>query len=144
MTTTEATRAHSHDDDPNSPSTDREHSHDPGGKSLAAPASSPGLAGLVLLDVDALVPDRRNQRRPLDAELVASVAAHGVLEPVLVIAEPERPGMFQIVAGERRWRAACKAGLAAVPAIVRDLSESDVAEIQLVENLARADLAATQ
>lgn len=145
MTTTEpTTQDNSHDDDPNSLPAPREHSLDPGGHSLPAPAGSPGLAGLVLLDVDALVPDRRNQRRPLDAELVASVAAHGVLEPVLVIAEPEQPGMFQIVAGERRWRAARKAGLATVPAIVRSLSVAEIAEIQLVENLARADLSATQ
>ena len=145
MTTTEATtRTHSHDDDPNSLPAHREHSLDAGEHSLTAPTGSLGLAGLVLLDVDALVPDRRNQRRPLDAELVASVAAHGVLEPVLVIAEPEQPGMFQIVAGERRWRAARKAGLATVPAIVRSLSIAEIAEIQLVENLARTDLSATQ
>jgi ParB family transcriptional regulator, chromosome partitioning protein len=94
--------------------------------------------------VDDLVADRRNQRRPLDAELVASVAAHGVLEPILATPDAERPGTFRIVAGERRWRAARKAGLPTVPAIVRTLSEAEAAEIQLVENLARSDLSATQ
>lgn len=93
--------------------------------------------------VDAIKPSGTNPRKSLDkaqlAELTQSVRAHGVLQPVLV-----RPngaaGEFLLVAGERRWRAAKAAGLAEIPALVRELSDAQVLEIQVIENLQRADL----
>lgn len=69
--------------------------------------------------------------------LIGSVRAHGLLEPILVRPVADH---FELVAGERRWRAACAAGLAEVPAVVRELSDRDAAVLALVENLQRADL----
>ena len=73
-------------------------------------------------------------------ELAASVREKGVLQPILVRPAPGAPGEWQIVAGERRWRAAQRAGLHVVPILVRDLSDLDVLEIGIVENVQRADL----
>ena len=91
---------------------------------------------------------RRNPEQPRRAfgeaeleELVASVREKGVLQPILVRPAPEAEGEWQIVAGERRWRAAQRAGLHSVPILVRrDLTEADVLEIAIVENVQRADL----
>ena len=73
-------------------------------------------------------------------ELAASMRGRGVLQPILVRPWPEAPGYFQIVAGERRWRAAQKAGLNAVPALVRDLDDQETLEAALIENVQRTDL----
>jgi ParB family chromosome partitioning protein len=74
-------------------------------------------------------------------ELAASIAERGVLQPILV--RPEGDG-FMIVAGERRWRAAQKAQVHRIPAIVRDLGPAEVAEIALIENIQREDLNAIE
>ncbi len=74
------------------------------------------------------------------AELTDSVRHRGVLQPILVRPAPGAPGEWQIVAGERRWRAAQKAGLHEVPILVRELSDTEVLEIGIVENVQRADL----
>jgi ParB family transcriptional regulator, chromosome partitioning protein len=73
-------------------------------------------------------------------ELAASIREHGVLQPILVRPAPGAPGEFQIVAGERRWRAAQRARLHTVPVVVRTLDDAEVAEISVVENVQRADL----
>jgi len=73
-------------------------------------------------------------------ELAASIREKGVLQPVLVRPSPDAEGQFQLVAGERRWRAAQKAGLRSIPALVRELDDSQVLEIAIVENVQRADL----
>jgi ParB family chromosome partitioning protein len=74
-------------------------------------------------------------------DLIASIQQKGILQPILVRAISDNPdGDFQIVAGERRWRAALKAGLTAVPIIIRDLSDRDVLEIGVIENVQRSDL----
>ncbi len=90
---------------------------------------------------------RRNPDQPRrsfdDAEieeLASSIRDKGVLQPILVRPAPGAPGEWQIVAGERRWRAAQRAGLHTVPILVRELSDSDVLEIGIVENVQRADL----
>jgi ParB family chromosome partitioning protein len=72
------------------------------------------------------------------AELAASIREHGVLEPILVRRRP--PGGFEIIAGERRWRAAQQAGLKEVPIFVHDLDDEGAFEAALVENLQREDL----
>ncbi len=81
-------------------------------------------------------------------ELAVSIRQHGVLQPLLVVRRPLEPGepeRFQIVAGERRWRSAQRAGLATVPCIVHDdLSDRERLEISLVENLQRKDLNAIE
>jgi len=71
-------------------------------------------------------------------ELASSIRTHGVLQPILV--RPIADGKFEIVAGERRWRAAQKAGLHSIPAVVRELNEVEVLEIAIVENVQRMDL----
>lgn len=73
-------------------------------------------------------------------DLAASIREKGVLLPLLVRPAPGRAGQFQIIAGERRWRAAQKAGLHAVPVIVRDMDDLEVLEVGIIENVQRADL----
>jgi ParB family chromosome partitioning protein len=74
------------------------------------------------------------------ARLAASIRDKGVLQPILVRPSPERAGDYQIVAGERRWRAAQAAGLATVPIVLRDLDDRETLEIGIVENVQRTDL----
>lgn len=76
------------------------------------------------------------------AELAASIREKGVLQPILV--RPWRPGEYQIVAGERRWRASQRAGLKAVPVLVRELEDNQAYEIAIIENVQRADLNAME
>ncbi|MEZ5896225.1 MAG: ParB/RepB/Spo0J family partition protein [Parvularculaceae bacterium] len=76
------------------------------------------------------------------AELAASLKTRGMLQPILV--RPKGPDSFEIVAGERRWRAAQKAGLHEVPVVVRELTDSETAEIALIENIQRVDLSAME
>ncbi len=87
-------------------------------------------------------PNRHQPRNYFDEEalvsLTASVAAVGVLQPVLV--RPQDDGRFQLIAGERRWRAAKRAGLQTIPALVRTVADADALEQALVENLHREDL----
>lgn len=78
------------------------------------------------------------------AELEASIRASGVLQPILVRPSPTTPGEFEIVAGERRWRAAQRAGLNAIPALVRTLADDVAYEIAIVENVQREDLNALE
>ena len=101
-----------------------------------------GARGMVrTIPVDAIRPNPYQPRRdPASAnidELVESVREHGILQPVLL--RPVDSG-FELVAGERRWRAAQAAGLSALPAVVREMSDRDAAVLALVENLQRADL----
>jgi len=96
------------------------------------------------LPVEFLAPSPFQPRRIFNeddiTELTASVRERGVLQPILVRPNPARPGYYEIVAGERRWRAAQAARLHEVPVIIRDLSDEGVLEIALVENIQRADL----
>ena len=78
------------------------------------------------------------------AELSASIAAKGILQPILVRPDPAAEGDFQIIAGERRWRAAQQAGVHDVPVVVRQFDDTAVLEIALIENIQRADLDAIE
>ena len=73
-------------------------------------------------------------------ELASSIRTAGVLQPILVRPLPDKPGSFSLVAGERRWRAAQRAGLTHIPAVVRELDEPEVTQLALIENLHRSDL----
>lgn len=73
-------------------------------------------------------------------ELRQSIQARGVLQPILLRPDPDAPGRYQIVAGERRWRATQLAGLKTIPAVVRDVDELALLEIGIIENVQRADL----
>ncbi len=77
-------------------------------------------------------------------ELADSIRAKGVVQPIIVRSHPEEASAFEIVAGERRWRASQKAGLHSVPVIVRELSDKEVLELAIIENVQRADLNAIE
>jgi len=94
---------------------------------------------------------RRNPKQPRRrfaeeelGELAASIGKRGVLQPILVRPLPDTDGEYQIVAGERRWRAAQQAGLRAIPALVRDLDELEAMEVAIIENIQRTDLNALE
>ena len=87
---------------------------------------------------------RRNFTEEALEELSASIRSNGVLQPILVRRHPQRSGEFEIVAGERRWRAAQLARLHEVPVIIRDLSDGQSLELALVENVQRQDLEALE
>ena len=91
-------------------------------------------------------PDQPRRSFPEDEieELAASIREKGVLQPILVRPAPGADGEYQLVAGERRWRAAQRAGLRAMPALVRELDDSQVLEIAIVENVQRQDLNALE
>jgi ParB family chromosome partitioning protein len=93
------------------------------------------------LPVEQISPNPRQPRRSFDEEslqaLASSLGEHGVLQPVLV---RPAPGGYELVAGERRWRAARLAGLSSIPAIVREREDTEALEAALVENMAREDL----
>ena len=98
--------------------------------------------GAVAVNINELEPNRGQPRKEFSEEamreLADSIAQHGVLQPLLV--RPLLSGGYQIVAGERRWRASRMAGLATVPALIRELTDSEVMQIALIENLQREDL----
>ncbi len=80
---------------------------------------------------------RREVTGPEFEQLVASIRRHGVLQPIIV--RPSKEG-YEIVAGERRWRAARDAGLTTIPAVVREITDREMLEVALIENLRREDL----
>jgi ParB family chromosome partitioning protein len=98
--------------------------------------------------VDQLRPGRFQPRRQIAeddlADLARSVAEQGILQPILVRRDPDEPHRFEIIAGERRWRAAQRAGLHDVPVVVRELDDRSAMAIALVENLQRQDLSALE
>jgi ParB/RepB/Spo0J family partition protein len=112
--------------------------------SVSAPAEEGGDGAAELRDlaVDLIKPKKDQPRRQFDQEslqaLADSVAERGVIQPVLV--RPRVGGTFELVAGERRWRAAKLAGLAHVPALIQDRDDATTLEVALVENMAREDL----
>lgn len=73
-------------------------------------------------------------------ELAASIKQRGVLQPILLRPDRDAPNQYQIVAGERRWRAAQRAGLKTIPAVVRDMDELQLLEVGIIENVQREDL----
>lgn len=113
------------------------------GRGLKAliPQAEESTEGIQELPVSSIQPNPHQPRRQFDEEplreLADSIREHGVLEPLIV-----RPvgGIYEIVVGERRWRACQLAGVGLVPAIVRNLSEREAMELALVENLQREDL----
>lgn len=122
-----------------------------------------GLSALMAdMDIDAAAPSRDQNMIPIEQitanpdqprrsfdpealqELAASLKQRGILQPLIVRPHPQDSALFQIVAGERRWRAAQMAQLHEVPAIVRTLSDTEVLEVAIIENIQRADLNAIE
>jgi ParB family chromosome partitioning protein len=104
-------------------------------------------AGIQMLPVAAIAPNPDQPRRHFDeealADLASSLAERGLLQPIVVRPHPSSGG-YQIIAGERRWRAAQRARIHEVPAIVRELSDSETLELAIVENVQRQDLNAIE
>jgi ParB family chromosome partitioning protein len=110
--------------------------------------SSPASRGIQQLPIEQIQPNPRQPRVQFDedalGELAASIRAHGIIQPLIVTLHPDEPNHYHLVAGERRWRAARQAGLESVPAIVREVSPSQLVEWALIENVQRADLNALE
>lgn len=120
------------------------------GKGLDAliPGGSPAVseAGVAQAALDSI---KRNPRQPRQnfkeselEELAASIREHGVIQPLIVA--PAAGGMYTLIAGERRWQAARRAGLRTVPVVVRNASDQQLLELALIENVQRADLNAIE
>ncbi|MCS6831246.1 MAG: ParB/RepB/Spo0J family partition protein [Armatimonadota bacterium] len=114
------------------------------GKGLSAliSAGEETSEGILEIPLSAIVPNPEQPRRQLDhesiEELAASIREHGVLQPIIVQQLPD--ARYQLIAGERRWRAARVAGLTTIPAIVRQTSDEERLELALVENVQREDI----
>ena len=95
----------------------------------------------VLLNISEVEPNRDQPRKKFSEEslkeLAASIEQHGVIQPIIVI---KKDDYYEIVAGERRWRAARMAGLTKIPALIREYSDRELSEIALIENIQREDL----
>lgn len=118
-----------------------ENAETPESKSPDNAESPEARGGISSLRTSAIEPDRKQPRTQFDdeaiSELAQSVAEHGILQPILV-----RPvgDSYRIVAGERRWRAAMRAGLKEVPVIIKEMTELEAAQLALIENLQRESL----
>jgi len=118
----------------------------PAGGKVPPSVSTGSGGGVQQVSVDAI---QRNPRQPRIhfreeelTELAASIREHGVIQPLIVIPKPD--GKFVLIAGERRWQAAQRAGLRTVPAIARQANNQEMLEIALIENVQRADLNALE
>lgn len=113
-----------------------------------APAAAPAARAPQTIPIANIRPGKYQPRRVFAAEEIASLAqsirTKGVLQPILVRPIKAEPGHYELVAGERRWRAAQQAQLHEIPALVRDLADRDTLEVALVENLQRQDLNALE
>lgn len=96
------------------------------------------------LPIEFLRPNPRNPRKDFDSaeldDLAASVKERGVVQPILVRAVADTADSYEIIAGERRWRAAQKAGLHTVPVVIHDVSDAEALELAIIENVQRSDL----
>ncbi len=112
-----------------------------------APINAPRVVeanGLKRLPVEFIIANRNNPRRDFDPEqleeLANSIREKGVMQPLLVRPGGEDPDIYEIIAGERRWRAAQAAGLHEIPVIIRDVDDKEALELAIIENVQRADL----
>ncbi|MFN3929537.1 MAG: ParB/RepB/Spo0J family partition protein, partial [Thermoflexus sp.] len=114
------------------------------GKGLEALLPAGEAIGLLEVPIDAIEPNPHQPRRQIDEaeleELAQSIREHGLLQPLIVTQTQLEPPRYTLIAGERRWRAAQRAGLTTVPVVVREAAPQQMLELALVENLQRADL----
>lgn len=115
---------------------------DPDAPNQAASGGAP--QGVRLVPVGSVLPNPRQPRTRFDDvaldELAASIREHGIIQPLIVTVDPQQPDRFWLVAGERRLRAAERAGVGQVPVLVREASAQQLVELALIENVQRADL----
>lgn len=106
-----------------------------------SPIENQAEGDVTSLRITQVEPNKNQPRQSFDKEkieaLAESIAKHGVIQPIIVVKTGDR---YRIVAGERRWRAAKKAGLKEIPAVIREYSDSEIAQIALIENLQRENL----
>lgn len=118
------------------------------GEPVSAEPRLPAEGEQRLVPIEQLRGGRFNPRRDFRAdelaELAESIRSRGLVQPIIVRRDPDQETPFEIVAGERRWRAAQQAGLHSVPVIVRDLADKEVLELAIIENVQRADLNAIE
>jgi ParB family chromosome partitioning protein len=113
-------------------------------------AGAPSAEEMPSLDIaiDRIIPNPKQPRRTfIEAELEElseSIRTKGVIQPILVRPDPANAEMFEIIAGERRWRAARRAGLTVMPAVVREMDDREMLEIAIIENVQRSDLNAVE
>jgi ParB family transcriptional regulator, chromosome partitioning protein len=104
--------------------------------------------GSIIVAINRVGPNPANPRRAFNdadlADLAESIRTHGVVQPVIVRPAPGKPGSYEIIAGERRWRAAQRAGLEQLPVLVRAVDDKTALELAIVENVQRADLNAVE
>ena len=102
------------------------------------------IRGTALVPIEKIHPNPNQPRRHFDADdlsdLAESIRSKGIIQPLVVRAHPNKAGGFEIVAGERRWRASQMVPLHNLPVVVRELSDRDVLEIAIIENIQRTDL----
>ncbi len=114
-------------------------------KNVAVPKESKLGDAAVLVDIKKIDRNKEQPRKKFDEEaleeLADSIKEFGILEPILV---QDRKDHYEIIAGERRWRASIKAGLSEVPVIIKNYTEQQIVEISLIENLQREDLDAIE
>jgi ParB family chromosome partitioning protein len=107
-------------------------------------AAKDRAASVVELGIDEISPGRMQPRAAFDAksleDLAASIREHGVLQPIIVRSVPGAVASYEVVVGERRWRAAMLAGLTRVPALVRDMEDVEALQVGIIENVQREDL----
>jgi ParB family chromosome partitioning protein len=114
--------------------------------SEASPGPDEGSAAQpdMMVPVEKVHPNPNQPRRHFDADSLAdlsrSIGEKGIIQPLIVRRNPNRDGEFEIVAGERRWRAAQMAKLHEIPVILRDFNDTEVLEVAIIENIQRADL----
>ena len=112
---------------------------------IATPSSQPDSEEVREIEIDLIRPGQQQPRTSFDEsklnELALSIRASGIIQPLLV---RRRGGLFELVAGERRWRAAQLAGLTQVPAIVREIADENLLELALIENIQRQELNAVE
>lgn len=111
---------------------------------IDAPRQLDSGSGVRRLPVEFIVASRANPRKDFDPELLEdltnSIREKGVMQPLLVRPSDHGPDVFEIIAGERRWRAAQRAGLHEVPVIIREVDDKEALELAIIENVQRADL----
>lgn len=113
-----------------------------------APAEAPSARDRMMIPIEQISANPNQPRRTFEPqaleELAASLRSRGVLQPLIVRPHPDGQDLYQIVAGERRWRAAQMAQLHELPVIIRDFSDTEMLEVAIIENIQRADLNAIE
>ena len=109
-----------------------------------SPVQSSSIDTLLQVDPEQIVPNPQQPRKHFDEkslnELAQSIRAQGVLQPLVVRKHPELPNQYELVAGERRWRALKQIDVVQVPVVLRNVSDSEILEVSLLENIQRENL----